>query len=63
MGCLLTFPKAGRFPGFFGEVQVLSALEAPLVKMKDKGALGLGGSTSKEGERNILYMLEKILDI
>lgn len=55
----MIYPEAGSFTEFFGNVQVLSALKAPLVKMQEKDALGLGGRTRKEGERSILYILEK----
>lgn len=58
MGCFLIYPEAGSFPEFFGNVQVLCVL-----KMQEKGALGLGDRTRREGKRNILYMLEKNLDI
>lgn len=59
MECFFIYPESGSFPEFFGSIQVLCALEAPLVKMQEKDALGLGGKTRKERERNILYMLEK----
>lgn len=48
---------------FFGNIQVLCAFQAPFVKMQEKGALGLGGRTGKEGEWDILCMLEKNLDV
>lgn len=58
MECFLIYPEAGSFPEFFGNIQVLCAF-----KMQEKGALSLGSRTKKEGERNILYMVEKTRDI